>query len=276
MSSPVKVSELPSRNLFIESPLPIERHLKLLFSQAERLTLFDIGACECEDTVRYARLFPQGHVFAVEALPENIPLAKQTLEHYRIKNATLIPTCLSDEKGVATFHVSSGSPEGIPDQHDWNFGNKSSSLYPSGKLNTSWLKFNRTIEVKTETLADLCRSLNLEKIDFIHMDVQGAELKVLNGAGGLLKATRVIWLEVENIELYEGQPLKPEIESFMAKQGFSKIMDTVAEVSGDQLYVRFDHIPFKRRVWFKLWRASFILPLPIKKALGTLVKKFVA
>ncbi|MEZ4799098.1 MAG: FkbM family methyltransferase [Flavobacteriales bacterium] len=48
---------------------------------------------------------------------------------------------------------------------------------------TEWLEFKNTLEVSTMKLIDFCSSkLNISNIDFIHMDVQGAELMVLKEA----------------------------------------------------------------------------------------------
>jgi len=56
--------------------------------------------------------------------------------------------------------------------------------------------------------------------DFLKMDVQGAELDVLDGASTALKSTLVVQTEVEFIELYEGQPLFADIDSCLRQAGF--------------------------------------------------------
>jgi hypothetical protein len=93
------------------------------------------------------------------------------------------------------------------------------------------------IQVQTDTLANFCASRQIDTIDFIHMDVQGAELKVLAGAGDLISRIKAVWTEVERIPLYAGQPLKSDVERFMEDHAFLKLKDTVGAVSGDQLFV---------------------------------------
>lgn len=44
-------------------------------------------------------------------------------------------------------------------------------------------------------------------------------------------------MEVAAIELYQGQPLKNDVELFMHDHGFVCMKDTVNETAGDQLYV---------------------------------------
>lgn len=78
----------------------------------------------------------------------------------------------------------------------------------------------------------------MNDIDFAHIDVQGAEMKVLNGGVRSFKKTKAIWIEVANIDLYEGQPLKPDICRKLCGD-FNIVKDTCGkDKSGDILFVR--------------------------------------
>jgi FkbM family methyltransferase len=201
--------------------------------------IFDIGSCEGEDSIRYARLFPAARVWAVEPLPANVDLIRANLARHRVDRVEVITLALDDSAGRATFHVSSGHPPNKPADVDWDYGNKSSSLLPpAGHLETHpWIHFDDSVQVETDRLDALAQRCGLSAIDYIHMDVQGAELRVLEGAGALLDSVRVIWMEVEAKSLYKDQPLKADVERFMESRGFEKRLDTVGAVSGDQLYV---------------------------------------
>lgn len=227
---------------YVKTPVSIEDELRSLFDPEDRLTILDIGACEGLDSVRYAKLFPQSKIYAFEPLEANIDKIRKYKKHFKTTNIEVVPQALSDKEGTATFHVSSGNPEG-KESDEWDYGNKSSSLLPPDKKLHElhkWLKFEEKVEVATNTLNNFCQSYSIDEIDFIHMDVQGAELMVLKGAGDFLRRIKLIWMEVEEVSLYEQQPLKPEVQSFMAKNGFVKVKDTVNDISGDQLYVRAD------------------------------------
>ncbi|MBR8838293.1 MAG: FkbM family methyltransferase [Stigonema ocellatum SAG 48.90 = DSM 106950] len=229
---------------FINSPSPIERELKLFFSSEQKLVILDIGSCEGEDSIKYSRIFPLARIYAVEPLPNNFPILLANLEKYGVTNVKALPIALSDEVGKASFYVSSGHPEHLRNTSDWDYGNKSSSLLPPDETEKyyPWLKFNEVITVDTDTLENVCREHGITTIDFIHMDVQGAELKVLHGAGSLIKDIKAIWLEVEAVSLYKEQPLKRDIEGFMARNNFEKIKDTVNNVSGDQFYINKNYL----------------------------------
>jgi FkbM family methyltransferase len=229
-----------SLDAYISTPLPIEPELRLLFHRNAAITIFDIGACEGEDSVRYARLFPRSTVYAVEPIPANVERTQATVERYGATNVRILPFALADSRGRARMFVSTGHPPDRAESEGWDYGNKSSSLLkPDRHLEVHpWVRFDEVIEVETRTLADVCADCHVEQVDFIHMDVQGAELKVLDGLGPLLDGVTAIWLEVEAVPLYLGQPLKDDVEDYLRARGFDLSKDTVDEVSGDQLWVR--------------------------------------
>ena len=228
-----------SRQAYVDQPSPIEADLLALFDRESRLVIFDVGSCEGEDSIRYARLFPTATIYAVEPLIANIKLIHANLRRYHCPGIRVLEKAFSDARGRAQFFVSSGRPPDIPSTVDWDYGNKSSSLLPPDQhlIVHPWVRFDEVVEVETETLAEFCASESIGGIDLLHLDVQGAELKVLTGAGGMLDRTKLVWLEVERIPLYRGQPLADEVELFMTEHGFTKARQRVGPVSGDQLYV---------------------------------------
>jgi FkbM family methyltransferase len=221
-----------------ETPARINELLRL-FRPGDPLVIFDVGACESEDSIRYSRLFPNARVYAFEPLPSNAAKARELLREYGADHVTLVELALSDRKGSATFHVSSGTPPDIDAPKNWNFGNKSSSLLPPHKHleMASWIEFKETITVQTARGRDFCRDAGLPRVDFMHMDVQGAELKVLAGFELPRFPVGAIWLEVSLSELYAGQPLLPEVVAYMRKAGFLLYHLDLPGEQGDALFV---------------------------------------
>jgi len=223
---------------YINQKLSIEFELGILLGRKNPITIFEIGACEGEDSIKYARFFPKATIYAFEPLPDNISLIEANYLKYGIANARIFNKALSDKNGTATFFVSDGRPPDAVDS-DWDYGNKSSSLLaPSKHLEAAaFISFDKKIEVETITISTFCKQEKLNDIDFIHMDVQGAELMVLQGAEEFIASIKVIWLEVSIIDYYKDQPLASDVKKFMDKNGFVLLKDDVNGMQGDQMFV---------------------------------------
>jgi FkbM family methyltransferase len=250
---------------YIKNPSPIEKELKKLFEAQARLIIFDIGSCEGEDSIKYAQLFTNAKIYAFEPLPKNLSILETNLKKYGITTVEVLPIAISDEEGKAEFYVSSGNPENAANLNEWDYGNKSSSLLAPGLVKDyySWIKFNEVIEVNTNTLENVCRYYQIEGIDFIHMDVQGAELKVLKGAKGFISKVKAILLEVESVHLYQHQPLQEDIENFMRENKFFLIKDTLMGITGDRFYVN-----------SKYFSKTSLIPLVFKNGVNKKINQF--
>ena len=224
---------------YLSVPSEVELALALLFRREAPKVILDIGSCEGEDSIRYSRRFPSARVFAFEPLPDNQHLISANLTRFAATNVELVPLALSDQQGEATFHVSSGRPRELFCGEEWNYGNKSSSLLPPSGQDPmyGWIEFREKIIVSTDTLESFCRTRRIERVDFIHMDVQGAEHLVLAGAGSMLAQIGTLWMEVSDKELYQGQILRADMESFMRAHGFALGFEVRRDLEGDQFYV---------------------------------------
>jgi FkbM family methyltransferase len=104
-----------------------------------------------------------------------------------------------------------------------------SSLYPPSDFyierfvgNSQLIELVSTAEVEITTLDFFCQSETVNEIDFIQLDVQGAELLVLKGASSILQSsTLAIVTEVEFTEIYKGQPLFGDVDVYLREQGFT-------------------------------------------------------
>ena len=102
-----------------------------------------------------------------------------------------------------------------------------SSLYPPDEnlvrsrpgTNDTSLVSKRAVEIST--LDNWVVEKGISKIDFIKLDVQGAELDVLKGAEKILKSIRALEVEVQFNPLYQGVPLFGDVDQFLRKRGFS-------------------------------------------------------
>jgi FkbM family methyltransferase len=206
----------------LDRPLEIINDLIDVFTLNGPKHIADIGACDGLSSIKYMFTFPNSRVVAFEPREDNYKKLEENISLYGFQDKiTTRRIALGDkaEKDVE-FWESYGQAEGIND-HDT--GNMSSSLYrPKDHLQAhTWCKFKSS---KTDVVR--LDDLEFKGFDFIHIDVQGAELKVFKGAEESLKSVKAIWCEVANIELYEGQPRKRDILKFLGMRGFKCTKDT--------------------------------------------------
>lgn len=103
-----------------------------------------------------------------------------------------------------------------------------SSLYPPNQAYVKRFKgFDRgleidaVVEIETTTLDDFCQSQAITELEFLKVDVQGADLDVLKGGEQVLeRSTLGVSIEVEFAPVYEGQPLFAEIDQYLRSRGF--------------------------------------------------------
>lgn len=67
----------------------------------------------------------------------------------------------------------------------------------------------------------------------LKLDVQGAELRAMEGAEGLFERIRLIELELSVCELYVGAPLMPEVMAWLDERGFRLVGVEPGLVDGD-------------------------------------------
>lgn len=143
-------------------------------------TVLDIGANAGFYAARLAHLVgPQGAVHAFEPIPETFDVLRHVVAALGLANVVLYPAAVADREGEQTMEV---PREGCKVE---NYYLAHLSLAPAGG--------QRTLRVRTRTL-DALRAAGLPRVSFVKCDVEGAELLVLRGAAGLLRADRPVVL----------------------------------------------------------------------------------
>src|SRR5947207_3839456 len=82
-------------------------------------------------------------------------------------------------------------------------------------------RLSHTITVETRPLDDALTETGWSSVDFIKIDVQGAALDVLKGAGRTLSTCHSLLVEIEFVPIYVGEPLFAEVDAFLASTGFA-------------------------------------------------------
>lgn len=165
------------------------------FENAERLvvekflkpgmTILDIGANQGFYTLLSShKVGPRGKVFAFEPSPREIRRLKLHLWLNRCKNVDVSASALGAAAGTGELHVVLGPESGC------------NSLRPPDVSQPTAQLF-----VPVERLDDVLKARGITRVDFIKLDVEGAELSVLQGARDLLlrPPRPVILEEVQDI-----------------------------------------------------------------------------
>ena len=81
--------------------------------------------------------------------------------------------------------------------------------------------------------------LDMAKYDLWNFDIQGAELLALKGATTAIKYVKALYLEVNNEEVYRGGALMDELDEFLSKYNFKRVITKMTEYGwGDALYIK--------------------------------------
>src|SRR5262249_34099075 len=188
---------------------------KMIRSLSSNYPLFiDIGANVGVWTVALATAHPEAHVYSLEPTPNTFSVLRHNVALNRLQNVTATQIAVSDSAGVLPFQVTENmsvlnrlapSKESAENLHRGRFTNA------------------RTIEVKSVRLDDFCKDRHIDRIGFLKLDVEGAEVCVLRGAEYLLRnrAIESIWIEVEPDNLREMGDSVDDLAALMNSMGYT-------------------------------------------------------
>ncbi len=179
----------------------------------QRFFFADIGASKGVPS----HLLPLAEV-ADTLLFEPDPLEARALENqYRttgkLRHVSVYPFALSGASAKRTFYVTN-TPTGSSllrprYQHALDIGDEN-YFFPI-----------REIEIQTRPLSTALNELDIKRLDFIKLDVQGAELEILAGLGSdLVSELTGVEVEIGMPGGYEGQPGFAEMDTFLRDHGF--------------------------------------------------------
>lgn len=199
-------------------------------------TILEAGAFDGTDTVRLARMVPQGKVISFEPNP---PRYAQLCEKTKnLSNVSTYPFALSSKNEEATFYVCYGT------QHDPIYEGASSLLPPAESMKIHYQ--GPIIKVPSYKLGDWCKEHHQTKIDFMWLDLEGAELQVLSNALRILSTVKAIYVETNFYEFREGMTQYADLKEFLEKNEFRLLAHSYHQgLQGNAIFVRstlFDQI----------------------------------
>jgi len=183
--------------------MPAVEHL-LALELLNPQTVIDVGANKGQFSLAVRYLYPSAKIHAFEPLRAERAVYKSVVSG----PAQIHPVALGAKKGSADFFITVNAD--------------SSSLLPPARNQTE--AYGTLLSTKTsvsvERLSDALSSEELIGPVLLKMDVQGAELQVLEGAEEVLPLIDALYSEVSFVQLYMGQPTASAIISFLERRGF--------------------------------------------------------
>lgn len=170
-------------------------------------TIFDVGSRDGHQSVEFRTWFPEARIVAFEANPNQISLCVNTTKKH---NVEIVPKAAGDTNGKTIFFIASN-----------NVGASSLLKNANHPRSNKWPQSKTTVDMVR--IDDWCSQNNIDTIDLLWMDVQGAEKIVLDGCGDYLKNVRAICTEVEIAHMYENSILKGELDRYLSERGFVEL-----------------------------------------------------
>lgn len=228
----------------------------MLFGGSDwKIRVLDVGASEVEgDQAPYDKLVKAGRAQVVGFEPDAAACERLNAKYGAAHR--FLPYFVGDGK-PATFHETNWSLTG-------------SLFRPNSPLLDKFQNLGEIVTLVAEHPVQTRRLDELPEVgdvDFVKIDVQGAELAVFQGGERVLRSAVLVQTEVEFVELYENQPLFGDVDRQLRTCGYqfhtfaglagrcfkplvvgNDISRTMRQVLwGDAVYVkdwlRFDELP---------------------------------
>ncbi|MDH5561853.1 MAG: FkbM family methyltransferase [Deltaproteobacteria bacterium] len=178
------------------------------------MNIIDIGANYGAYTLSIAdKLKGQGHIWAFEPTKKTHDCLQKSIHKNQYSNITLIRTGLSDHKGTATFYTSPNS--------ELNSLSRIEGI--SGSEET----------ISLTTLDDFFHENHLPQIDFIKLDAEGEEIRILQKSKQFLEKNSPLIM----YELKHGSNINTPLIKELAKHGYK----SYRLIPGTETLIPFDH-----------------------------------
>lgn len=185
------------------------------------LTIAQIGSRKLSGADDYSSQLwgifaPNLTIYGFEADADECKRMNQNLKERNITHQEKhIPIALSNIQGKSKLYVT--KQRMCSSLYEPNYSYISRFHNPLSEF----LTLDYVSEIETTTLDSFCASELIDSIDFLQVDVQGAELNIFQGGQQIIKnSILAIQTEVEFAPLYKDQPLFADVDSHLRKQGF--------------------------------------------------------
>ena len=155
--------------------------------------ILDVGAFVGQITGRYRELFPDALIHSFEPFPAACHKLQQNTSHD--SGIIIHNTAVSDKCGTVIFNSNAFAPT----NSILKTNEEGKYYWGDGLLDT-----RNEITVSTTTIDHFCKEQNIEVIDILKLDIQGAEYQAFTGAVGMLsrQSISIIYTELILVPTY--------------------------------------------------------------------------
>ena len=191
--------------------------------------IIHIGAHLGEEAEYYNEL-GFDNVLWIEGNPNIFVMLQENISKY--KNQIAFNALLSEkDNALINFYIANndGHSSSILDfdeklaQKNWN------GIAMQEKLELTTIRFETFIKQK---------DININKYNFLNIDVQGAELIVLKGIAHHIENFDYVILEVNLRKIYKESVLLHQLDCYMLKRSFVRISSSITGIQGEALYAK--------------------------------------
>ena len=200
--------------------------IKNTLGDKKDLIIFDIGGCNFHDSIYLKHNFPNAEIYSFEPSKYNLDIYQDAAGRAGV---IVVPVAVSNKNDITTFYNST------------THNGSGSTLKPKVKKGTSeginhdGLLYDMSgYEVQIVRIDTFCELNNINHIDYLHIDVQGAETLVIEGLGSI--RPYFIFAETCEFGVYESGTTIEEFDNMMFDLGYIMVNrfrdDTLYKLKG--------------------------------------------
>lgn len=191
----------------------------------EPKVILEFGSYDGGDGVFYKKSFPDAEVYSIEACEERFKVIQKLESKFGIKTFNY---AVCDYDGFIDFYQV--KDPNVMD-HDDKFGSSGSINKRTDLYKQTFTHIDEQAPVKTPCIRidTFCKENGIGQIDFLHVDVEGAELKVVEGFGDMRPS--ILWMETYLGKEYYGENAydTSELDNYLKNIGYEFILRNGAD-----------------------------------------------
>jgi FkbM family methyltransferase len=192
--------------------------INLYLENKSDLIIFDVGAFDFSDSLRFKQVFPNSKIYSFEA--DEINYNNYSL-NAKQKGILTNHLAVSDKSEILTFYGS----KTIDHRMSGNISNwtcSGSLLKSGGKNKDVRIEFDCIgTKVQGIRIDDFCKMNNINHINVMHMDIQGNEYNAIKGLGDNKDIyPKILFCETCEFETYESGVTLNDFDNLVLSLGY--------------------------------------------------------